>query len=106
MKWVDDFYKECLEKIQNEDDPAAAIDTLSAISLHDLPRVQLCKLAEQTTTLLSVIFQIAGDSPQDLTIKFQRIRQQLVATLDYMEQIIEAEKAFPYAPQVTDSFWW
>lgn len=59
---MDDFYKECLEKIQNEDDPAAAIDALSAISLHDLPRVQLCKLAEQTTTLLSVIFQIASNT--------------------------------------------
>ena len=92
---MDDFYKECLEKIQNEDDSAAAIDVLSAICLHDLPRVQLCKLAEQTTTLLSVIFQIASDSPQDLTIKFQRIRQQLAATLDYMERIMAAEKETP-----------
>lgn len=102
---MDDFYKECLEKIQNADDPAAAIDALSAITLHDLPRIQLCKLAEQTTTLLSVISQIASDSPQDLTIKFQRIRQQLAATFDYMERIMAAEKEFPSHRQ-SDGCWW
>lgn len=102
---MDDFYKECLEKIQNADDPVAAIDALSTITLHDLPRIQLCKLAEQTTTLLSVIFQIASDSPQDLTIRFQRIRQQLEAALDYMEQIILAEKEFPSSFQ-EDGCWW
>lgn len=102
---MDDFYKECLEKIQNADDSATAIDALSAITLHDLPRVQLCKLAEQATTLLSVIFQIGSDSPQDLTIRFQRIRQQLAATLDYMEQIMLAEKEVPSSQQ-SDGCWW
>lgn len=102
---MDDFYKECLEKIQNADDSATAIDALSAITLHDLPRVQLCKLAEQATTLLSVIFQIESDSPQDLTIRFQRIRQQLAATLDYMEQVMLAEKEFSSSQQ-SDGCWW
>ena len=102
---MDDFYKACLEKIQNADDSAAAIDALSAISLQDLPRVQLCKLAEQTTTLLSVIFQIASDSPQDLTVRFQRIRQQLAATLNYMEQIMLAEKEFPSLQQSDGCRW-
>lgn len=102
---MDDFYKECFEKIQNADDSAAAIDALSAITLHDLPRVQLCKLAEQTTTLLSVIFQIASDSPQDLTTKFQRIRQRLDTVLSFMERIMVAEKEFPSSQQ-SDGCWW
>lgn len=103
---MDDFYKECFEKIQNENDPAAAIAALSAICLHDLPRVQLCKLAEQTTTLLSVIFQIASDSPQDLTIKFRQIRQQLDTVLRFMERIMAIEKEFPSPQPGGNGCWW
>lgn len=103
---MDDFYKECFEKIQKEDDPAAAIAALSAICLHDLPRVQLCKLTEQTTTLLSVIFQIANDSPQDLTIKFRQIRQQLDTILSFMEQIMAVEKEFPFPQPGGNGCWW
>lgn len=103
---MDDFYKECLEKIQNTDDPAAAIDALSAITLHDLPRIQLCKLAEQATTLLSVIFQSGSDYPQDLTIKFRQIRQQLDTVLSFMERIMAVEKEFPSPQPGGNGCWW
>ena len=102
---VDDFYTACQEKVKNAADPVAAIGELAAISLHDLPRVQICKFVEQATTLLSVIFQTAGNSLPDLTIRFQQIRQQLEATLNYMEQVISAEKDFPLFPQ-SDDCWW
>lgn len=102
---MDDFYAACQEKIRDAADPEAAITELTAISLHDLPRVQICKFIEQATTLLSVIFQEAGNSSPDLTIRFQQIRQQLEATLTYMEQVMSAGKEFPLSPQV-DGCWW
>lgn len=102
---MDDFYTACREKVQNAVDPTVGIDELTAISLQDLPKMQVCKFAEQSVTLLSVIFQIENDSPQDLTIRFQRIRQQLAATLDYMEQIMLAEKKLPSSQQ-PDGCWW
>lgn len=102
---MDDYYAECQNKVKSSTDPASAIDELLGISIHDLPKVQICKFVEQTTTLLSVIFQMASDSPKDLTIKFQQIRQQLEAALDYMEQIILAEKEFPSSFQ-EDGCWW
>lgn len=102
---MDDFYAACREKVQNADDPAAAVDELMMISLHDLPQVQICTFAEQAVTLLSVIFQTQNSCPQNLTIRFQRIRQQLAATLDYMEQIMLEEKEFPSSQQ-SDGCWW
>lgn len=102
---MDDFYTACQEKVKNAADPVAAIGELAAISLHDLPRVQICKFVEQATTLLSVIFQAADNSSPDLTIRFQQIRQQLEATLNYMEQVISAEKDFPLFLQ-SDDCWW
>lgn len=103
---MDDFYAACQEKVQNATDPAAAINELASISLHDLPEVQLCKFVEQTITLLSVIFQVTASSQQDLLTKFQEIRQQLKATLDYMEQIMEAERTFPPPQPNADGCWW
>lgn len=102
---MDDFYTACQEKIRGAANTEAAITELVAISLHDLPRVQICKFVEQATTLLSVIFQAAGNSSPDLTIRFQQVRQQLEMTLNYMEQIISAEKDFPLFPQ-SDDCWW
>lgn len=102
---MDDFYSECQEKIQNADDPAAAIDALIAISVHDLPKVQLCKFSEQAVTLLSVIFQMSS-SPQNLTIKFAQVRQQLNAVLNFMERIMAAEKEFPSPQPNGDGCWW
>lgn len=102
---MDDFYAACREKIQNAVNPTVAIDELVAISLHDLPQVQICKFAEQTVTLLSAIFQMTNDSSQDLTSQFKQIRQQLKVTLDYMEQIMDANQKFP-PPQQIDGCWW
>lgn len=102
---MDDFYKECQEKVQNADDPLAAIDELMMISLHDLPQVQICTFAEQAVTLLSVIFQTANSSPQNLTNKFAQVRQQLNAVLNFMERIMAAEKEFPSSQQ-SDGCWW
>lgn len=83
----------------------SAIDELLGISIHDLPKMQLSKFAEQTVTLLTIIFQTAACPAQDRTIKFKQIRQQLDATLNYMEQIIAAEREFPSTFQ-EDGRWW
>lgn len=103
---MDDFYVAYQEKIQSAPDPLAAIDELTAISLHDLPKVQLCKFAEQAVTLLSVIFQEKIRSSQDLTVKYKQVRQQLDVTLDYMERIMGAEKEFPSPSPGGDGCWW
>ena len=103
---MDDFYTACQEKIRSADNPSAAINELVAISLRDLPTVQICTFAEQATTLLSVIFQTASDPQRDLTILFQRIRHQLEVTLDYMEQVMEVEKEFPSPQSDGDGCWW
>lgn len=103
---MDDFYTACQEKMQNASAPTAAITELMAISLHDLPQMQICKFAEQTVTLLSVISQVGNGSSQDLTSQFKQIRHQLEMTLDYMEQIMEMEKDFPSPPPGSDGCWW
>ena len=103
---MDDFYAACQEKVKNAADPVAAIGELAAISLHDLPRVQICKFVEQATTLLTVIFQAADNSSPDLTSRFQQIRQQLSASLDYMEKIIKLEREFPPPHSDGDGCWW
>lgn len=102
---MDDFYVACREKVQNTADPVAAITELAAISLRDLPQMQICKLAEQTVTLLSVIFQEAICSPQDLTAKYKQVRQQLEGTLNYMEMVMKWTKEFPSSQQ-PDGCWW
>lgn len=103
---MDDFYTACQEKIQGAADPEVAINELTSISLHDLPRVQICKFIEQATTLLSVIFQVADNSSPDLTIKFQQIRQQLDVALNFMNRIMDAEKEFPLQQPDDDGCWW
>ena len=103
---MDDFYAACQEKVQNSTDPAVAIDELASISLHDLPKVQICKFAEQSVTLLSVICQTTICSPQNLTAEYKRVRQQLEMTLNYMEQVMEAEKEFPSPQSDGDGCWW
>ena len=103
---MDNFYAACQEKVKAAADPVVAISELAAISLHDLPRVQFCKFVEQATTLLSVIFQVADNSSPDLTIRFQQIRQQLSASLDYMEKIMKLEREFPPPHSDGDGCWW
>ena len=102
---MDDFYAACREKIQNAADTTVAISELAAINLFDLPKIQIRKFAEQSVTLLSVISQVASGSSQDMTIQFKQIRQQLDATLNYLEQIMEAEKEFPPSQQ-SNGCWW
>ena len=103
---MDDFYAACREKVQNTADPVAAINELTTISLRDLPQAQICQFAEQTVTLLSVIFQVANGSPQELTNQFKQIRQYLEGTLNYMEQIMAAEKEFPNLYPNGGGCWW
>lgn len=102
---MDDFYKECNDKLKSSNDPAGTIDELLGISLHDLPMLQLCQFAEQAVTLISTVIQSSACPTQDQISRFQAIRHQLDVTLSYMEQILEAQKAFPCSPQV-DSCWW
>lgn len=103
---MDDFYSACQERITKASDPIVAIDELMTISLQDLPEVQLCKFAEQTITMLSVIFQVTTSSQQDLLAKFQQIRQQLQVTLDYMERIMATKREFPSPNPDSGSCWW
>ena len=49
--------------------------------------------------------KVKNSTAQDRAIKFKQIRQQLDATLNYMEQIIVAEKEFPSTFQ-EDGRWW
>ena len=102
---MDDFYTACREEIQSAPDSTAAINELAAISLHDLPQMQICKFVEQTVTLLSVIYQEAIYSPQDLTTPYNQIRQQLECTLDYMEQVMKWAREFPPSQQPGGCWW-
>lgn len=102
---MDDYYKECQDKIKNSTNPASTIDELLGISIHDLPMMQLCQFAEQAITLLSTVIQSSAFPTQERIIRFQAIRRQLNMTLNYMEQVMEAEKTFPCVPQ-SDSCWW
>lgn len=102
---MDDFYKECQEKVKHSTDPAATIDELLGLSVHDLPMLQLCQFTEQAVTLISTVIQSSACPVQDRIARFQAIRHQLDVTLSYMEQILEAQKAFPCSPQV-DGCWW
>lgn len=102
---MDDFYRECNDKLKSSNDPASTIDELLGISIHDLPVMQLCQFAEQSVTLVSAVVQSSVCSMQDRIVRFRAIRHQLDMTLSYMEQIMEAEKAFPCVPQ-SDSCWW
>lgn len=102
---MDDFYRECQEKLQNATDSAAIIGELMSISLQDLPKLQLCKFVEQVVTLLSATFQTTACPTQESLAKFQAIHQQLERALNFMEQIMEAEKQFPGVPKVSDDYW-
>lgn len=102
---MDDFYKVCQEKLQSAPDPTVAIGELMALSLQDLPRLQLCKFSEQAVTLLSLHYQAAIQPTQESQSKFRAIRQQLERVLDFMEQIMEANQEFP-PPQQADGCWW
>lgn len=102
---MDDFYKECNDKLKSSNDPAGTIDELLGISLHDLPMMQLCQFAEQAVTLISTVVQSSACPMQDRIARFQAIRHQLDMTLSFMEQILEAQKTFPCSPQ-SDGCWW
>lgn len=102
---MDDFYKVCQEKLQSAPNPTVAIGELMALSLQDLPKLQLCKFSEQAVTLLSLHFQATILPTQESQAKFRAIRQQLERVLDFMEQIMEANQEFP-PPQQADGCWW
>lgn len=103
---MDDYYAACQKKIKNADDPVSAINELMALSLQDLPKLQLCKFAEQTVTLLSLYFQSTACPTLESQAKFQLIRQKLERALDGMEQIMEANLEFPPPPQSGEGCWW
>lgn len=62
---MDDYYKECQDKIKNSTNPASTIDELLGISIHDLPMMQLCQFAEQAITLLSTVIQSSAFPTQE-----------------------------------------
>lgn len=103
---MDDYYKECQDKLKNSTDPASTIDELLGISIHDLPRMQLCQFAEQAVTLISTVVQFSTFPTQERIARFQAIRRQLNITLGYMEQVMEAEKEFPLPQEPAEGCWW
>lgn len=102
---MDDFYAECQEKLNNTNDPVAAVGELMGISLQDFPSVQLCQFSEQLVTLLSVTSQSTAYPTEELLAKFQAIHQQLERTLVFMEQVIATKVEFPGPPPKLDSYW-
>lgn len=103
---MDDYYTDCQKKIRNAADPVLAINELMALNLQDLPKIQLCKFAEQTTTLLSLHFQNAARLTAESQEKFRSIRQRLDWVLDIMERLMEAEQEFPPPQQPGEGCWW
>lgn len=103
---MDDFYKECKDKLKNSNDSASAVDELLGISIHDLPTMQLCQFIEQAVTLISAVVQFSPCPTQERIIRIQAIRHQLDMTLNYIQQIMEAEKEFPPPQSDGDSCWW
>ena len=103
---MDDFYKVCQEKLQSAPDPTVAIGELMALSLQDLPRLQLCKFSEQAVTLLSLHFQATTRPTQESQAKFRDMRQLLNRALDCMEQLQEASEKYPPPQQPPDDPWW
>ena len=102
---MDDYYTACQKKLKNAADPALAINELMALSLQDLPKIQICKFAEQTVTLLSLHFQSTACPTPESKAKFKSIRQKLDQVLDGMDHIMEANQEFP-PPQQADGCWW
>lgn len=103
---MDDFYKVCQEKLQSAPNPTIAIGELMALSLQDLPKLQLCKFSEQAVTLLSLHFQATILPTQESQAKFRDIRQSLSRALDSMEQIMEASQKYPPPQRSPDEPWW
>lgn len=102
---MDDYYKECREKLQNAADPVSTISELMSLSLQELPKAQICKFAEQTVTLLSLHLQNTACPTQESCEKFRSIRKRLERALDSMEQLMEAEEEFP-PPRSGEGRWW
>jgi len=89
-------------KLQAAPDLMKASSELAALSLSDLPKIQLCKFVEQSVTLLSVIFQLTDCPTAELVIQFKEIRKSVDFTLDYMEQTLGAQTNFPAHPSSED----
>lgn len=62
---MDDYYKECQDKVKNSTEPASTIDELLGISIHDLPMMQLCQFTEQAVTLISTVAQSSAFPTQE-----------------------------------------
>lgn len=104
---MDDFRKECQDKLRGAADPVATINELVGISLQDIPKAQIGTLAEQMLTLFSVSFQsIACPSPE-LVSALKIVHEQIETTLNYMEYILAAQAQFPGMPTNSpdDAFW-
>lgn len=106
VEQLDDFYKECREKMKNSTDPASTIDELLGISIQDLPMSQLCQFSEQAITLLSMVVQSSTFPTQGRIARFQAIHHQLDMTLSYVEQLMEAGKEFPPPREPDEGCWW
>lgn len=104
---MDDFYNECLSKIQGSTNPLLAVEELTALCLHDLPKVPIEKTLGQMVDLLSVTFVVSNQPTVELISRFRQIRKQVDATIWYMEQVLEAQAEFPNLPPPSvNDLWW
>ena len=103
---MDEYYVACREKLRDSNDPIGAIGELVSLALNDLPKIQICKLAEQSVSLLSAIYQITSCPTPELMTQFQQVRGYLNFTLDYMEQTINAQIEFPSLPPPPGDDYW
>ena len=103
---MDEYYTACREKLRDNNDPMGAISELAALALNDLPKIQICKLAEQSISLLSAVYQLTSCPTPELLTQFQQIRGHLNFSLDYMERTMEAQIEFPSLPTPpADAYW-
>lgn len=79
-----------------------ASSELVALSLSDLPKIQLCKFVEQSVTLLSVIYQVTDCPVPEIIAQFRQIHGHIDLTLDFMERTLEAQSNFPDYPSPAD----
>lgn len=103
---MDEYYVACREKLRDSNDPIGAIGELVSLALNDLPKIQICKLAEQSISLLSSVYQLTSCPTPELMNQFLQIRGQLNFTMDYMEQTMKAQIEFPSVPTPSaDAYW-
>lgn len=103
---MDDYYKACQEKLRGNNDPVGTIGELVSLAISDFSKIQICKFAEQSVSLLSAVYQFTGCPTPELMTQFRQIRGYLNSTLDYMAKMLEAQVEFPsLTPPATDDYW-